>query len=84
MSTLACNIDPPHHFDYVLLYFKMIRAFTQQIKGPISKAALKILLTAEQTATAYCKFFMADVIIKGVRPSILAATAVHQGIQAAK
>ena len=62
----------------------MIRFFTQHIKGPISQPALKLLLVAEYTATEYCKFILADVIVKGVRPSILAATAIHFGMQSAK
>lgn len=28
MSTLACEIDPPNVFDYVLLYFKLLRLHT--------------------------------------------------------
>lgn len=44
MSLLACEIDPPNHFDFVLLYFKLMRLHIQAMKGPISKPCLNYLL----------------------------------------
>ena len=80
MSSLACEIDPPNHFDFVLLYFKLLRLHIQALKGPISKPSLNYLLQAEFFASEYSKMVLADIALMSVRPSILASTAVVFGL----
>ena len=82
MSLLACEIDPPTHFDFVLLYFKLLRLHLQALKGPISKQSLNFLLTAEFFSSEYCKMVLADVTLMRVRPSMLSATGVAFGLMA--
>ena len=81
MSVLACDIDPPNHFDFVLLYFKLLRFHAQALRGPISKPALTYILQGEYFASEYCKMVLADITLMSVRPSILAATAVTFGLE---
>lgn len=82
MSLLACELDPPNHFDFTLLYFKMLRLHLQTLRGPISKPALNYLLQAEYFSTEYSKMILADITLMSVRPSILGATGVAFGLKA--
>ena len=75
MSLLACEIDPPNHFDFVLLFSKFIRFQIQAFKGPITKPTLTYLLTAEYYSSEYSKMLLVDLDMMAVRPSILGATA---------
>jgi hypothetical protein len=81
MSQLACEIDPPTHLDFTLLYSKFIRSQVQNFRGPIMKPTLTFLLTAEYYACEYCKMLLADLDMLSVRPSILAATAIKFGLE---
>lgn len=38
MSLLACDIDPPNHFDFTLLYFKYIKMLLMGYKSQITKS----------------------------------------------
>ncbi len=84
MSTLACDLDPPTHLDFALLYFKLIRLYSQTLNGPITKPAMNHLLQAEYFTAEYCKMTLADITLMSVRPSILAATAVQFGFETAR
>ena len=83
MSLLACEVDPPTHFDFVLVYYKLIRFHVQALKGPMTKPGLNFILLSEFFASEYCKMILADVELMSVRPSILAASAVIFGLQSA-
>ncbi|TNV81199.1 hypothetical protein FGO68_gene5972 [Halteria grandinella] len=83
MSTLACEIDPPNVFDFVLVYFKLLRLHTQVLCGPISKPGLSFLMSAEYYSSEYSKMTLADITLQSVRPSILGACAVIFGVNAA-
>ncbi len=74
---LACNLDPPNHFDFVLLYSKFIRFQLQAFRGPISKHALQYLLNFEYLSSEFSKMLLADVGLLSVRPSILGALAIQ-------
>jgi|LauGreDrversion4_2_1035121.scaffolds.fasta_scaffold930637_1 hypothetical protein len=81
MSVLACELDPPTPFDFVLLYFKLLRLHLQALRGPISKEAMNIILTAEYLSSEFCKMTLADIGLMQVRPSILGAAALDFGIR---
>ena len=76
MSQLACEIDPPTHLDFALLYSKFIRFQLQTFRGAILKPTLNFLLTAEYFTCEYCKMLLVDLDMLAVRPSILAATSI--------
>lgn len=80
MSQLACEIDPPTHLDFALLYSKFIRFQVQTFRGAILKPTLNFLLTAEYFTCEFCKMLLVDLDMLAVRPSILAATSIHFGL----
>ena len=81
ITLLTSEIDQPTHFDFVLMYFKMLRLYLQVLKGPLSKNCLNYYLNSENIACDYCKMMLADVALMSVRPSILGATAVLFGLK---
>lgn len=44
ITLLTSEIDQPTHFDFVLMYFKMLRLYLQVLKGPLSKNCLNYYL----------------------------------------
>lgn len=80
MSELACEIDPPNHLDFALLYSKFIRFHFQNFRGPIMKPTLNFLLTAEYFTCEFCKMLLVDLDMLAVRPSILAACSIQFGL----
>jgi hypothetical protein len=74
----------PNHYDFVLLYFKMIRLHVQTFRGPIQKDSLDFLIQTEYFAQELCKMILVDVELVNVRPSILAASAVLYGFKCSR
>lgn len=83
MALLECNIDPPNHYEFALLYFKLIRLFVQALNGPIQKTGLNYILQAESFTHEFCKMILADITMMSVRPSIVAAAGVVFGLNSA-
>jgi hypothetical protein len=81
MSLLACDIDPPNHFDFTLLYFKFIRMKIHGFLGGISRSCISFIEQYETIATDFCRLVLSDVDAIAMRPSILGATAIHFGLE---
>jgi hypothetical protein len=80
MTLFACDIDPPNHFDFLLLYFKYIRMHIYGFRGALSVCCQNFLDHYEKLATDFCRMVLSDVGCMAMRPSILAAAAIHFGL----
>ena len=83
MSLLACDIDPPNHFDFTLLYFKYIKMQIHGVKGAVSRSCLTFIEQYEALATDFCRMVLTDIEMVAMRPSILGAAAIHFGLESA-
>lgn len=80
MSLLACDIDPPNHFDAALVYFKYIRMQIYTFQAVISLKCLAYIESIEKYASDFCRMALTDIELMALRPSILGAYAIHFGI----
>jgi hypothetical protein len=76
---LDCEIETPNLLEFLLLYLKMIRLQLEST-GPISENAHSYLRETERYAKEFVKFSLVDILLVSVRPSIIAAAAVINGL----
>lgn len=78
---MGCELDAPHHLEFVAYYYKLIRVYIQEVLPvPVSNEMCSDIRHCENISKQYSKLLLTDVALSNQRPSLVAATVVRFGL----